>query len=566
MSGAFPTACWAETLASVLQLVCPVPPNRSLYNEKTPAHAVSMTLQDLTDTSFPPPWVSGDLCVVGGGIAGLLLAMRIARAGRKVVVLESGKNRPDPDIQFLNSVEDPTARYGRELSGRCRGLGGTSRRWGGRMISLSGEDTGERPHLGMPAWPIDLSRLDTYSDEIERLFGVANGPFEGEANFSDRDSLSTNDALNVRWAKCPSFRNCNLSTLLARELRQNLNLDIWTDATVCDFTLNRETGRLKSVTARNLGGKTLEVLASSFVLAAGTIETTRLLLLMDRCADNRIFGQTSVLGHYFQDHLKLEVAKIERHHANVSNRYFAYRFLKSTRRDLHLELPHEAQVEHAVGSAFAYVAMDLEDSPLAGLKTLMQGLQRRQLDWRAVSVLSQNAGIMGKAAYWRAVKKQLYVPPEINFKIMLCGEQLPHWKNRISLAPVKDRLGLPKAQLDWCPMDSEERTFRTIISRLAAYWVRTGLDKFCPLIWSLTDLDADMRLVSHAEACAHPSGTTRMGTDPKTSVVGADLSCHAVPNLSIVSASVFPAAGSANPTFTIMKMAYFFADTFLCKF
>ena len=80
------------------------------------------------------------------------------------------------------------------------------------------------------------------------------------------------------------------------------------------------------MTARNLGGKTLHVFAKQFVLSAGTIETTRLLLLMDRGADNRIFGKASVLGHYFQDHLKLEVAKIERHKAVETNRYFAYRY------------------------------------------------------------------------------------------------------------------------------------------------------------------------------------------------------------------------------------------------
>lgn len=524
-----------------------------------------MTVHDLTETSLLSPSISGDLCVVGGGIAGLLLAMRIANAGRKVIVVESGKRFPDQAIQALNAVEEPTARYGRELSGRSRGLGGTSSRWGGRMIPISNEDAAERSYLGMPAWPIDLGVLDKYSEEIERVFGVASGPFEGEPNFRFREGLSTNDALNVRWAKCPSFRKFNLSTLLAGELRQNVNLQIWTDATVCEFALSRETGLLMGVTARNLGGKTLHVFAKQFVLSAGTIETTRLLLLMDRGADNRIFGKASVLGHYFQDHLKLEVAKIERHKAVETNRYFAYRYLRSTRRDLHLELPHGAQAEHAVGSAFVYVAMDLGSSPLATLKALMQGLQRREFDWRALSVLSQNAGILGKAAYWRVVKKQLYVPPQINFKIMLCGEQLPHWQNRISLAPVLDRLGLPKSQLDWRPRDSDERTFRAIIARLGDYWLRTGLDQVCPLIWNLATLDNDMPLVSQAEACAHPSGTTRMGTDPKTSVVGPDLSCHAVPNVSIVSASVFPTAGSANPTFTIMKMAYYFADIFLGK-
>ncbi len=75
--------------------------------------------------------------------------------------------------------------------------------------------------------------------------------------------------------------------------------------------------------------------------------------------------------------------------------------------------------------------------------------------------------------------------------------------------------------------------------------------------------DASSPIIDQAEACAHPSGSTRMGTDPAESVVGPDLRCHAIPNVAVASASVFPAAGSANPTFTIMKLALWLADAYL---
>lgn len=90
-----------------------------------------MTVRDLAHTTSQASSVTGDLCVVGAGIAGLLLAIRVARGGRKVIVLESGKRKFDSEIQSMNAVVDPTARYGRDLSGRFRGLGGTSSRWGG---------------------------------------------------------------------------------------------------------------------------------------------------------------------------------------------------------------------------------------------------------------------------------------------------------------------------------------------------------------------------------------------------------------------------------------------------
>ena len=50
-------------------------------------------------------------------------------------------------------------------------------------------------------------------------------------------------------------------------------------------------------------------------------------------------------------------------------------------------------------------------------------------------------------------------------------------------------------------------------------------------------------------------GTTRMGTDPKISVVDPELRVHGVPNLFMAGASVFPTSGCANPTFTIVALS-----------
>ena len=72
-------------------------------------------------------------------------------------------------------------------------------------------------------------------------------------------------------------------------------------------------------------------------------------------------------------------------------------------------------------------------------------------------------------------------------------------------------------------------------------------------------------VADQAKDCAHPSGTTRMGTNAAESVVGPDLRCHSIPNVAIASASVFPTAGSANPTFTLMKLALSLGDSYRSK-
>jgi choline dehydrogenase-like flavoprotein len=124
---------------------------------------------------------------------------------------------------------------------------------------------------------------------------------------------------------------------------------------------------------------------------------------------------------------------------------------------------------------------------------------------------------------------------------------------------------MPMAKLDWRPRPADERTFRAALARVRRYWQRNGFDAQCPVAWQSFCDDPAAALVDHAEDYRHPSGTTRMGTDPAASVVGPDLNCHDVANLSVASASVFPAAGSANPTLTIMALALRLGDRLLAE-
>ncbi len=58
----------------------------------------------------------------------------------------------------------------------------------------------------------------------------------------------------------------------------------------------------------------------------------------------------------------------------------------------------------------------------------------------------------------------------------------------------------------------------------------------------------------------HHMGTTRMSQDPRTGVVDKNCRVHEVRNLYIAGSSVFPTAGMANPTLTIVALAVRLAD------
>ena len=55
-------------------------------------------------------------------------------------------------------------------------------------------------------------------------------------------------------------------------------------------------------------------------------------------------------------------------------------------------------------------------------------------------------------------------------------------------------------------------------------------------------------------------GTTRMHVDPKRGVVDSNCRVHGIENLFVVGSSVFPSAGYANPTLTIVALTLRLAD------
>src|SRR5262249_19839179 len=148
-----------------------------------------------------------EVLIIGGGIAGLLLAAKLRDHRVQVAVLESGGREQKEETHPLNRVVLLADRYRGALQ-RFRCLGGTSTRWGGALIPFFPEDLAARPHLGLPAWPVRIEAVAPYLTDIEAQFGVAPGSYEEDfvRKIGAGDFVPTGDEdFRVRFAKWPSF-------------------------------------------------------------------------------------------------------------------------------------------------------------------------------------------------------------------------------------------------------------------------------------------------------------------------------------------------------------------------
>ena len=118
-------------------------------------------------------------------------------------------------------------------------------------------------------------------------------------------------------------------------------------------------------------------MASEYLLAAGTLESTRLLLLADRQSNNSISRNCNALGRYFNDHLALNAAFLRPRNPTRTNLALSDRYTFGALRHLHFELRPEVQNAHGIGSAYFDTNVELPDvSALSKANHVVQDLKR----------------------------------------------------------------------------------------------------------------------------------------------------------------------------------------------
>lgn len=503
-----------------------------------------------------------DVLIIGAGIAGILLGVRLRQTGIRVVILESGGASQSEETHPLNRTVQLGQTYNGASSGRCRCLGGTSTRWGGALIPFVPSDLLPRDYLGLPGFPVAPDEISAYVPEVEKLFGIDAGSYE-EGFVTDEhigEFVPTGDPdVRARFAKWPKFTKRNIATLFREMIKSDDELRIVLNSTAVHFDVDRENGTVRSVTGGHASGRSITIASQHCVICAGAIESTRLLLALDRENGDRIFAKSGVLGHYFYDHISRAMASIETKDVRRLNRLAGFRFVDETMRSLRYELRSDAQRRENVPNAFGHISFKTDrPSAFDALRQIMRSRQKGM--GIAVSELGniiRDVPYLLELGFWRFAYRQLLWPRPASYDLHVVAEQMPHDENRIALADQTDIFGTPLAAINWRVLDADLKTFFVYKRLFVDFWDRSGLSKIGTLVWTDDSIISDR--ASQVDVF-HPGGTTRMGDDPSTSVVDPNLRVFGFRNLWTASTATFPSGGGANPTLTLMLFTLRLAD------
>jgi choline dehydrogenase-like flavoprotein len=526
-----------------------------------------------------------DVVIVGAGASGSTAAKVLTERGMRVVALERGPWRkresfggdelanvnrynlwPDPFLnpRTLRASADEEAK----INLFCpvpQMVGGGTVHWQGWLPRFTENDfrlhsiVGDISGTTLVDWPISYADLEPYYTEIEWAFGVSGAggvnKFEGFRSkeypcpplsatrygqkfhegcrklgynsfptpmaalsrpYNGRP-VTVQSAFAQQHGDPTGTRSSVLSVFVPDALKTG-RYDLRPDCYVHEITVD-ERGRCKSAVYQDADGDFIEQEADIFILACGAIESARLMLLSrsgrfphglangsDLVGRNATFHEFSAAVGVFEEPI----------YAWAGGGYVA-------------------------ASSFQFYEHDEKRGFAGGCHIACAGVG---------IPLPINWSLPGRPAWGLQAK---HIDRDFfnhSFAIAMVVHDMPQHDNRVELDPkVKDAWGLPAARITNKIHENDLKMGRWIIDHNAEILEAAGAKQVYRVY-----ID---RITGN---CSHQHGTTRMGNDPKTSVLNKWCQAHEVDNLFVVDGGPFPTATGANPTLTIMANAWRVAD------
>jgi choline dehydrogenase-like flavoprotein len=543
-----------------------------------------------------------DVCIIGSGAGGGMAAYALTQAGADVVMLEAGdvwyasKNskmlfpnyaspRRGASTRFKPFGEFDGCEGGWEIEGepyttapgtsflwwRARMLGGRTNHWGRISLRFGPDDFKRKSLDGIgDDWPIGYDDVAPYFDRVDRLIGIY-GSKEGIRNEPDgifhpppaprcyeylikkasdklkitcipaRRSVITKP-LNGRAAchycgqcgrGCSTRSNFSSPDVLIAPALATGKLTLVTNAMAREVIVGPDgLARAVSYIDKNTGAET-QVEARIIVLAASALESARLLLNSKSTRfPHGLANSSGTVGRYITD---TTGGAVSGYIPSMEN--------------------HVTHNEDGAGGMHVYMPWWLNNKKLdfpRGYHIEVSG-----------GVRAPGAGFMGGihrypsgGGYGKKLKDDYrrYYGATISFEGR--GEMVPNDDTYCEVDPnTVDRFGIPVLRFHWKWQDYElnqvkhmQETFRSLIAEM-------GGQVFSPMPTKEQGYG-----IAAGGQIIHELGGTRMGDDPKTSVLNANCQAHEVKNLFVADGGPFVSQADKNPTWTILALAWRTSD------
>ncbi|MEJ7617797.1 MAG: GMC family oxidoreductase [Pyrinomonadaceae bacterium] len=456
---------------------------------------------------------------------------------------------------------------------RARCLGGKTNIWGRLALRLSDYDFKAKSHDGYGEdWPLSYKDIAPYYDRVDLYLGIS-GQKENLAHLPDsifqqstklncaehklRKGIAKMDrtltpyragvtteglkhnkyrkrcygrgACNRRAGGCDIHAAFDSPTGLIYPAMDTGRLTLRTNATVSEILVDKNTGKAHGAAfVDTQNGTHHEAKAKVVVLAASTLESTRLLLLSKSEIYPAGIGNASGhVGHNFCEHLMGPgvtglVKELVRSEPTLDDGrpggFYVPRFRNLEKRD----------GKFIRGYGFEG----------GGGRAMFPG---------------HSNGVPGFGANFKKTVRD-YAGSYISMGAF--GEVLPRYENYVDIDPaVKDRWGIPVLRFHYEFGDNERKMAEDMVDAAREMMEVAGIE--------VVGVDREMLTPGWS---IHELGTARMGSDPKHSVLNQFQQSHDVKNLFVVDGSSHVSASCQNPTWTIMALCWrscdYLADQF----
>ena len=475
-----------------------------------------------------------DLAIIGGGPAGISLALALANMQIKMLLLEGGGMEFDSATQALYAGTETGVHYIPLDATRMRYLGGSTNHWGGWSRPLNESDFEKRDWIPYSGWPFPRSEIEPYYPRAQALIeggpflydGLADGKLPGDLLPLGKGGLYTSFFQFSQWRGNPDHLPTAFGKRYAQDLKRIPNLQLMLNANVAGLRLAEDVRWLDHLDVATLSGVKFTVKPRHTVLACGGIENARLLLASNDRAPAGVGNSEGLVGRFFADHaIPRSTATLVVFGGKIAGFYKTNLNARGTHFRATLAPTEEFKRKRRL---------------LDSLITVDQRTELDELGRAAVATTSAALGIDASNAKAYALGCGLELTPDPYRRLTLTGE--------------RDVLGMPRLKLNMTISDHDFASYRQTLVELGRQLLASKA--------GMLRLDRKSRAewLGVLDWGNHHLGTTRMHQDPKQGVVDANLQVHGLANLFVAGSSVFPTYGASNPTLNLVALTLRLAD------